>query len=257
MNFFTVILYQPLFNILIVLYQYLHDFGFAVIALTVLIRFLLYPLAAKSIRVQKVTSLLQPKMKEIQEKHKIDKEKQAQMMMQLWKENKINPLSSFLFLLLQLPILWTLYRVFLDGFKGGSLTILYGFVHNPGTVNPMFLGSVNLSASFPAFAVAAGILQFVQVKMMMPKTPPQNVGKSQSEQFAAMMQTQSLYIFPVVTILIFWGLPAALGVYWITTSVFSIIQQYFILKNSSSGGGHGASMLMPDAGGVVAHNINN
>ena len=94
------------------------------IALTALIRLLLYPLAAESIRVQKVTALLQPKMKEIQEKYKTDKEKQAMLMMQLWKENKINPLSSFFFLLIQLPILWTLYRVFWNGFKGGSLAIL-------------------------------------------------------------------------------------------------------------------------------------
>jgi len=231
MNFFDIILYQPLFNILIVLYQYLHDFGFAVIALTVLIRFLLYPLAAESIRVQKVTALIQPKMKEIQEKYKNEKEKQAMLMMQLWRENKINPMSSFLFLLIQIPILWTLYRVFWDGFKDGSLAMLYGFVSNPGTINPLFLGGVNLAAAFPVFAVVSGILQFVQVKMMTPKAVAGNKEKSQSEQFAAMMQTQSLYVFPVITVVIFWGLPSALGLYWITTSVFSIVQQYFILKN--------------------------
>jgi len=253
MNFFDTLLYQPLFNILIVLYQYLHDFGFAVIALTVIIRFLLYPLAAESIRVQKVTALIQPKMKEIQEKYKNEKEKQAMLMMQLWQENKINPLSSILFLLIQIPILWTLYRVFWDGFKDGSLAMLYGYVSNPGTIDPLFLGSVNLAASFPAFAVTAGILQFVQVKMMMPKVQTEKKNKSQSEQFAAMMQTQSLYVFPIFTVMIFWGLPSALGVYWITTSVFSIAQQYFILKNDPAKDGHGASMLMSDAGGVTAH----
>ena len=72
MNFFTIILYQPFFNILIVFYQYLGDFGFAVIALTVLIRSLLYPLAAESIRVQRVTAQIKPRMKEIQEKYNID-----------------------------------------------------------------------------------------------------------------------------------------------------------------------------------------
>ncbi|MFA6376554.1 MAG: YidC/Oxa1 family membrane protein insertase [Candidatus Paceibacterota bacterium] len=253
MNIFDAIIYQPLFNALVVLYQWLGDFGLAVVALTVLIRLILYPLAAESIRVQKVTALIQPKMKEIQEKYKNEKEKQAMLMMQLWKENKINPLSSFLFLLLQLPILWGLYYVFFNGFKDGSLAMLYGFVANPGTINPLFFGAINLAASFPAFAVAAGILQFAQVKMMMPKAQAEKKDKSQSEQFAAMMQTQALYIFPIFTVVIFWGLPSALGLYWITTSVFSIVQQYFILKNGLSKDGYGASILMSDAGGAVAH----
>jgi YidC/Oxa1 family membrane protein insertase len=231
MNFFTIILYQPFFNILIVFYQYLGDFGFAVIALTVLIRLLLYPLAAESIRVQRVTAQIQPRMKEIQEKYKKEKEKQALLMMELWRENKINPLSSFMFLLIQIPILWTLYRVFWDGFKPGSLGLLYGFVANPGTINPMFLGLINLSVALPAFAIAAGVLQFVQTKMIMPK--PADKGKTkqtQTEQFASMMQTQALYVLPVMEILIFWRLPAALSLYWIATSLFSIGQQYYILK---------------------------
>jgi len=251
MNIFDAIIYQPLFNALVSLYQWLGDFGFAVVALTVLIRLVLYPLAAESIRVQKVTALIQPKMKEIQEKYKNEKEKQAMLMMQLWKENKINPLSSFLFLLVQLPILWGLYLVFFNGFKDGSLAMLYGFVANPGTINPLFFGAINLAASFPVFAVAAGILQFVQVKMMMPKAPAEKKDKSQSEQFAAMMQTQALYIFPIFTVMIFWGLPSALGLYWITTSIFSIVQQYFILKNDPKKDGHAASVPVSDAGGVL------
>jgi membrane protein insertase Oxa1/YidC/SpoIIIJ len=64
--------------------------------------------------------------------------------------------------------------------------------------------------------------------------PDKNGGeKSQSERFAAMMQTQALYVFPAVTVLIFWGLPSALGLYWITSGVFSIVQQYYILKKNS------------------------
>ncbi len=232
MNIFDALIYQPLFNILIVLYQWLGDFGLAVIGLTALIRLALYPLAAESIRVQKITAAIQPKMKEIQEKHKNDKEKQALLMMELWRENKINPLSGFLMLLIQLPILWGLYMVFWNGFKDGSLAMLYGFVPNPGAINPMFFGTFNLSQAVPAFAALAGILQFFQTKMMLPPKIADSAGKekSQSENFAAMMQTQSLYVFPVITILIFWNLPAALGLYWIASGLFSIGQQYLILK---------------------------
>ena len=99
MNIFDALIYQPLFNVLILFYHWLGDFGFAVIALTVAIRVLLYPLAAKAIRVQKATARIQPQMKDIQKKYKDDKEKQALEMMALWRENKINPLSGFLLLL--------------------------------------------------------------------------------------------------------------------------------------------------------------
>lgn len=252
MNLFDVVLYQPLFNILIVFYQYLpgHDFGVAVIALTILIRFLLYPLAAESIRVQKITNQIQPRVKEIQEKYKNDKEKQATLMMELWRDNKINPLSSLLFLIIQIPILWALYRVFWDGFKDGTLNYLYSSVPNPGSVNPMFFGVVNLSQAYPLFAIVAGILQYVQVKMMLPKVVVDDKKeKSQSEQFAAMMRTQSLYVFPVITILIFWGLPSALGLYWVTTGIFSIIQQYYILKKNNSN--NEGSISPVAAGGAI------
>jgi YidC/Oxa1 family membrane protein insertase len=235
MNIFTVLLYQPLFNLLILFYEYFpgHDFGVAVVLLTVFIRILLYPLMAESLRMQKVTMRIQPQMKEIQEKYKDDKEKQAMLMMQLWKEHKFNPFSSFLFLLVQIPILWTLYQVFFDGFKDGALSMVYGFLPNPGTVNPMFLGSIDLSASYPLFAVAAAILQYFQVKMMMPPQPADS-GKerNRSEQFAEMMRVQSIYVMPVFTVLIFWGLPAALGLYWVVSSLFTIGQQYVILKNN-------------------------
>jgi len=232
MNLFNIILYQPFFNVLIVFYQFLGDFGLAVVALTILIRLLLYPMAAQAIRVQKITAQIQPKMKEIQEKYKNDKEKQALLMMELWRENKINPLSSFMFLIVQIPILWALYWVFWNGFKDGSLSLLYGFIPSPGAVNPLFLGWVNLALPFPAFAIVAGVLQFIQTKMIMPKNAGASDKKehTQSENFAAMMQTQSLYVFPIITVLIFWGLPSALGLYWIVTSLFSIAQQQVILK---------------------------
>lgn len=235
MNIFTVLLYQPLFNLLILFYEYVpgRDFGVAVILLTVLIRLLLYPLMAESLRMQKVTAKIQPQMKEIQEKYKDDKEKQAMLIMQLWQENKINPFASILFLFIQIPILWTLYQVFFDGFKEGSLSLLYGFLPNPGTVNPMFLSTVNLSAAFPWFAVIAAVLQYLQVKMMMPpKAVETGKERSQSEQFAEMMRWQSIYIMPVFTALIFWNLPSALGLYWVVSNLFTIGQQYVILKSN-------------------------
>ena len=93
MSLFDTIFYKPLFNILILFYQFLpgHDFGVAVILLTILIRLLLYPLGAAAVRSQKVFQDIQPKIREIQKKYKDDKEKQLQATLELYKETKINP----------------------------------------------------------------------------------------------------------------------------------------------------------------------
>ena len=231
MNFFieifNTILYRPLFNALVFLYQYLpgHDFGVAIIILTVIIRFLLYPLMVKSIRSQKIMSELQPKIKEIQEKYKADKEKQTKEMMALYQKEKINPFGGCLPLLIQLPLLIALYRVFWKGLDPQAMALLYSFVPNPGTINPAFLGVINLSQSNIILAVLAGILQFFQSKMLMPQKK-----RNQTAQLSDMMQKQMLYFFPIITVLFLWKLPSAIGLYWIVTSLFSILQQYLVFK---------------------------
>lgn len=229
-SFFKAVLYQPLLNLLILFYIYLpgHDFGIAIIALTAVIRLILWPLMAQSIRSQKILSEIQPKIQELQKKYKDDKEKQMKEMMALYKEAKINPFGSFLPLLIQLPILFALYQVFWRGFQPGSMSNLYSFVQNPGVINPSFLGLINLSEASIILAFIAGITQFIQTKMM---TPAMKSQKS-SSQISDKMQNQMLYILPIFTVFILWKLPAAIGLYWIVTSVFSIVQQYFILKSS-------------------------
>lgn len=227
---FNTILYQPLFNSLVFLYQYLpgQDFGVAVIVLTVLIRLVLYPLMVQSIRSQKVMSELQPKIQEIQEKFKNDKEKQSREMMALYQREKINPFGGCLPLLIQLPILIALYRVFWRGLEPGTMGFLYSFIPNPGAVSLTFLGILDLGQPNLWLAFLAGAAQFLQTKMMMPKKKKQAGGKA--GQFGEMMQKQMLYFFPIFTILILWRLPAAIGLYWITTALFSIGQQYLVLK---------------------------
>ena len=228
---FNTILYQPLLNALVFLYQSLpgRDFGVAVIVLTLIIRFALYPLMIKSIKSQKMLSELQPKIQEIQQRNKGDKEKQAKEMMQLYKEEKINPMGGCLPLLLQLPILFALYRVFWHGMEPEAMSLLYSFVPNPGEINPFFLGLLNLSEPSLILAVLAGLLQFFQTRMLAPKQKPDPKG-GQMAQLSGMMQKQMIYFFPVFTIIILWRLPAAIGLYWVITALFSIGQQYLILK---------------------------
>jgi YidC/Oxa1 family membrane protein insertase len=242
-SFFNIVLYQPLFNALVFLYEFLpyNDFGIAVIVLTILIRLILYPLGTKGIKAQKALSELQPKMKEIQEKFKNDKEKQAKAMMELYKKEKINPLSGCLPILIQLPIIIALYRVFWKGLQPEQLSYLYSFVPSPGVIDSTFLGIIDLSKSFIVkmngqveyywpvviLALLAGILQFFQAKMVMPQTKKKT---STSPQFSDMMQKQMLYFFPAFTIFIVCSLPSAIGLYWVVFTLFAIIQQHFTLK---------------------------
>lgn len=226
---FQTILYRPIFNALVLLYQYLpgHDFGVAIIILTLAIRFLLYPSTLKSIKSQKTLQEIQPKIKEIQSKFK--KEDQARELMALYKNEKINPFSGCLPLLVQLPILIALFLV-IRNLSSGAIdgNIVYSFISNPGKVNTIFLGIMNLTQSSPYLAVLAGILQFFQSKTMTPKTKKTSKDRNDMSQ---MMQKQMLYFFPFFTVLILWGFPSAIGLYWITTTVFSIGQQYLVLKS--------------------------
>jgi YidC/Oxa1 family membrane protein insertase len=228
-DIFNTILYQPLFNALVLLYEYIpgKDFGVAVIVLTVLIRFLLYPLMAQSIRSQKVLSELQPKIQEVQKKYSGNKAEQSKAIMELYKKEKFNPFGGCLPLLIQLPILIALYQVFWKGFDSGEFVHLYSFVQRPGAINPFFLGMINLSEPSIILAILAGISQFIQSKMMMPGSL-NSQQKGQAAQFSQTMQKQMIYLLPVFTLFILWRLPAAVGLYWTVTSVFSIVQQYFI-----------------------------
>lgn len=217
------IIYEPILNLLVYLYNVLpgHDIGLVIILVTIAIRLLLAPFMHKSLKSQKAMNVLQPKLNELREKHKNDREAQAKAMMELYREHKINPLSSCLPLLIQLPILIALYQV-LDRALKGNLTGLYGFITNPGSINPRFLDLIDLSQPNFAFAIVAGLAQYWQSRMML----PQNT----TDPTAKMMNVQMLYILPIISIVIAWRLPAGLPLYWIVTTLFAVGQQYYILR---------------------------
>ena len=207
-----------------------HDFGIAIILLTLIIKVLLYPLSLKSVESQRVMQKLQPKIQEIQKKYKNDKETQAKEMMNLYKTEKINPFSGLFLAFIQLPILIALYSVFWNGLKPEQLTNLYGFVSSPGQINAVFLGIIDLSKSNIVLAILAGITQYFQTKMLLPKKDNNPAG---GNDFSKMMQVQMTYFLPIFTIIILFNLPSALGLYWIVGGLFATIQQYLILKKIS------------------------
>src|SRR3989338_10838976 len=184
-NFFNTILVYPLLNLLVFTYQYIPDVGAAIIIITVLVRLALLPSFHKSLKHQKILTNLQPKLDEIKHKYKDDKEQLAKATMELYKVHKVNPLSSCLPLLIQLPILIALYQVFIQSLDGRTLEGLYGFVTTPASIDPMFLNFLNLSSKNVIMAVLAGGLQYFQSRLMLPKTPT-------DDPTAKMMQWQTL-----------------------------------------------------------------
>ncbi len=236
-DFFNLVLYQPLFNALILLYQYFpgRDFGVAVIILTILIKLLLYPLGLQAIRTQKKLTDLQPKVEEIRRKYKNDKEKLVKETLEIYRKQQINPFSGFLPLLIQLPILIALFQVFWKGFGQEQMVYLYSFIPYPGHINPVFLGILNLSAPSIVLAFLAGITQFIQTKMMTSAT--HQLGhkghKERINKLSEIMQKQMLYFLPLFTVFVLWKMPSAIGLYWTVTSLFTIGQQHLFIKSQA------------------------
>ncbi len=224
---FNTILYQPLLNILVLLYTYLGDFGIAVIVLTLIIKLLLYPSSLKSLKSQRALTELQPEIKKVQQQYKDDKTGQAKAMMELYKRKKISPFSGCLPLLFQLPILIALYRVFWGGLDSNQMAFLYSWVSAPGAVNTTFLGFLNLAQPNGVMAVLAGISQFIFSKLTM---KPQKNSPGEKPGFTNMMQKQMIYFFPILTIMIVWRLPSAIGLYWLVSTLFSIIQHQLVFS---------------------------
>lgn len=222
---FTEILHRPLFNGLVVLYNTVAfaDLGLAIIFFTIVIRFILFPLFHESLRHQRLTQELQPEIKKIQEKHKDNREEQTKEILALYKKYKANPLTPILLIILQLPILFYLFRIFNEGFTEEAFSLLYSFVTRPEVISNSFLGMVDLTSRSVLIVLLAALAQYVQSKFSLPKLKKEQV-LSQAEKIGRNM----VYIGPIITVVILVNLPAALGLYWLTSTGFSIIQQIAI-----------------------------
>lgn len=229
------VLYVPIFNLLVFFYNILGgvDIGFAIIALTILIKLVLWPFMSKSLKSQKALQELQPKIEELKSTHADNKEALAKAMMELYQTEKVNPLASCLPLLVQLPILIALYQVLLAGFGAETLEQLYSFVANPGEMNHIFFGVIDLSVASIYLAILAGYFQFMQTRMLMHRRPPTQVkGKkgAMDENMLASMNKSMLMFMPAITVVIGSTLPAGLTLYWVTVNIVSILQQQFVFS---------------------------
>ncbi len=231
-KFFEVLLYQPIFNAFVGLYNLIPDVGIVILILTVVIKLLLHPLTSKSIKAQKSLMDLQPKMNDLKEKYKDDQQKLAEETMKLYRENKVNPLGSCLPLLIQLPIFLALYWVLRNGLGSDDFHLLYSFIPSPGYLDPISLGIIDLSKVSIVLAVMAGAAQFWQAKTISRRRPPKNAGKgAKDENMMAMMNKQMLYVMPFLTVFISLQLPAGVALYWFLSTVFTAIHQMIVFKD--------------------------
>lgn len=221
----TTLIYQPILNLTVLVYNVIGfgDFGVAIIGMTLLIRIILLPLSMRANRSQRALATLAPELEAIKEKHKGDTTAQSEAMMKLYRERNINPLSGCLPLLIQMPILIGMYRVFLNIYKPDSLALLYSFIPHPATIHHFFLGILDISVPSHMLALIAGISQFFQARLVtavQPKTPQ-----------TAAMNTQMLYFLPIMIVVISWNFPAGLALYWTTTTLFSIGEQLYLRRS--------------------------
>ncbi len=224
-NFFNEILFRPIFNALIWIYQFVafHDLGIAIILLTVAIRLILFPLFHATARYQKLAPKLQKRTAEIQNTHKGNKEEQTKALMELYKEHNINPFTPFISLIIQIPILIALYQVLRKAFDYKPAGLIYPFLAAPASLSPNFMGLVDLSKPNIVIILLAAALQYIQAKISLPERE-----EGAPLDTAQKMARNMTFVGPLITVVIFYSLPAALGLYWTAFTAFSIFQQLIV-----------------------------
>jgi len=234
-HLFTIIFYQPILNLLVFLYDTIsfRDLGVAIILLTVIIKLVFWPLGRQAIKSQKSLQDLQPKLEELKKKYADNKAELSRATMDLYKENKVNPFSSCLPLLIQLPFLFAVYRVFRAGIAN-DLSLVYSFIYKPEVINTMSFGFLNLAKPSIYLAILAGLAQFWQAKMLSTKKPAVKTPGSKDESMTAIMNKQMLYFMPALTVFIGISLPGGLTLYWFIITLLTALQQFFTLRHKKT-----------------------
>jgi YidC/Oxa1 family membrane protein insertase len=225
------LIYRPLYNalILIVKASPLRDAGIAVIVLTLLVRFILYPLSRKAVRTQLKMQEISPELNKIKKDYKDNSQEQAKLTLELYRKNEINPFSGILVIIIQLPIIWALYRIFLhSGLPQVNTDLLYSFISAPAHITTLFLGHIDVTSKSVILAIFAAITSFVQMKLTTKNMKP--AGDSFGDNLARNMQTQMKYILPLLVFFISYKISGVVALYWLTTNIFTIGQELVVRK---------------------------
>lgn len=228
--------FDPVYNSLVFFIDVVRggDVGIAIILTVLLVKIIMLPLSLKAVRTQLVMRELQPKLDEIKKKYKDKRETQALKSMELFRGAKVNPFSSILLLLIQIPIVIALYFAVARG--GGvplpdiNTDLLYSFVPEPRTVTMIFLGFVDIAGKSLPLALFAGITQFLHTRMTLPKSKPKdpNTGPNFKEDFARSMNIQMRYVMPGIIFVVSYTISAAIALYFTISNIASIAQEYYV-----------------------------
>lgn len=228
------IFYRPIYNALIFITRTIpgHDLGLAIIILTILIRTLLLAPSHKALKSQKKLQEIQPRLEKIKEKYKGDQQRIATETMAIWKEAKVNPFGSCLPMLLQIPFLIAVFYVVQRGLNPDMTHLLYVQYadFHLSDINVDFFGILNLTENnLYVLPLLIGLLQFVQMKL----TTSRSV-KNGPKNELAMASNMMVYVMPVMIAVFTASLPAGVGIYWGTSTIYGIIQQLFVNRSKSS-----------------------
>lgn len=240
LEFFHQFLYIPIYNLLVYLVGVLPgaDVGLAVIIVTLIVKAITLPLSFSALKTQAAMRRIDPKLKEIRELYKDDKQKQAEAMFALYKEHNVKPFSSLFAMLIQIPVLITLFLVFQRESMGVvNAEILYSFVPDPGAFSALFLGFFVIAGHNIILAVLAAATQYVQAYYAIPVPPKKDrdftqkpsAGDMQAE-FGRAMAVQARYILPLVIGFVAFT-SGAIALYFITSNIVGIFQEFYIRKS--------------------------
>ena len=225
------LIYKPLYNILVFFVDYVYDHSMfiSVILLTLLVRFIIYPLSYKAVKTQIQTKKIQPELDKIKKEIK-DKQEQARATMELYKKYGVNPFSSFLVMLIQLPIILALYWVFKDIGGGVDTHLLYSFIHQPQTINLHTFG-FDLTQKSYILAILTGVSQFIYLKLSTATKQNNNhKHRSDHEKIMANVGQSMKYTMPIMITFFSYMIGGAVALYWVTSNIFMIFQELYIQK---------------------------
>ena len=232
--------YNPIYNALVAIVAIVpgSDVGLAVIVLTVALRLLLLPFSLSAARTQIAMKVLEPKLKDLKEKHKDNKEKLALETIALYREEGVNLFSSILTFFIQIPFLFTLYWVFLyEPFSTINIARLYEFTPTPDTISLHFLGLILITSKSIVLAILAGATQFLQAHLTLSGTMQPTKTEGMMGDFQKIMGLQLKYVFPFIIGVISYTTSGVIAIYFITTNLVGALQEWYVqrtIKNKPS-----------------------
>ena len=232
-NFFHAVFYDPIYNALVALVALVpgSDVGIAVIIVTIVIRLVLLPFSLSAARTQRAMKILEPKIKELKETHKGNKEKEALETLALYREARVNPFSSILTVFIQIPVLLALYFVFYyEPFPAINAARLYAFTPVPDMASLEFLGLISVAGKSMILAFLAGATQFYQAHLALSGTMKPSGEKSVQNDFQRVMGMQLKYVFPFIIAAISYSTSGAIALYFITTNLAGSVQEWYLLR---------------------------